>query len=230
MFDLSPLAGLRSLETLELPMNCITEAGLDVLARLPRLRVLNIAANRISSLAGLEGATSLEVLSAYGNDISDLGPVAALGNLRTLDLTGNRVVSLAPLVSLGELRVLRARVNAVTDLAPLAELAELAVLDVGFNDIRDLLPLASCSKLAVLLADGNRIDDVSELAGLPSIHELNLAHNNLRMLAGLSELLAAGDSVDLRWNQLDLSAGGQVMTELEYLSEIGVTVVCDPQR
>lgn len=135
--DITPLAGLSGLRSLELSDNRIT-----AIPPLPGLTIgrLNFVHNEITDISGLAGMTSLLELLLDENQITDLTPLAGLTNLVLLSLDENQVVDLTPLAGLTSLTRLRVAANNVTDLTPLAGL-EFADLTLSNNPITDLAPL-----------------------------------------------------------------------------------------
>jgi internalin A len=110
--DLSPLAGLTHLTTLEV-INCTQVRDLGPLARLLRLTRLTLwHCPQIQDLTPLARLTALTDLSlGYCPQVSDLSPLAGLSQLIRLDLRGNgrriRAGRLRPLAGMPQLTILR---------------------------------------------------------------------------------------------------------------------------
>ena len=141
--DLSPLAGLTKLQSLEVPLGG-ENVGVD-----------------LSPLAGL---TDLRTLRT-GSNVTDLSPLSGLTGLRELDLTyggysardSKEYRSLEPLSSLTGLTSLTIRNLWVSDLSPLSGLTKLRSLTI-YNgaSIEDLSPLAGLTGLKSLTIRGAR--------------------------------------------------------------------------
>ena len=141
--DLSPLAGLTKLQSLEVPLGG-ENVGVD-----------------LSPLAGL---TDLRTLRT-GSNVTDLTPLSGLTGLRELDLTyggysardSKEYRSLEPLSSLTGLTSLTIRNLWVSDLSPLSGLTKLRSLTI-YNgaSIEDLSPLAGLTGLKSLTIRGAR--------------------------------------------------------------------------
>ena len=139
--DLSPLAGLTKLQSLEVPLGG-ENVGVD-----------------LSPLAGL---TDLRTLRT-GSNVTDLTPLSGLTGLRELDLTyggysardSKEYRSLEPLSSLTGLTSLTIRNLWVSDLSPLSGLTKLRSLTI-YNgaSIEDLSPLAGLTGLKSLTIRG----------------------------------------------------------------------------
>ena len=113
--DLSPLAGLTDLETLQF-----------FYAESP-------------NLTPLKELTRLEILSAGRSGISDISPLAGLINLTELELFDNRQISdVSPLASMQKLKRLNLHRNDISDVSPLASLHNLKWVDLAHNNISDI--------------------------------------------------------------------------------------------
>ena len=184
--DLSPLAGLIGLQSLNLG-SCSGVVDL-------------------SSLAGLQG---LQVLGLEDTGVTDLSPLAGLQSLQTLNLTATPVIDFLPLSSFKALQRLDLEECHITDLSPLSGLQELKVLGLQYcRGVRDLSPLSSLQGLQCLdLFSCLFVTDLWPLSGLRVLQRLNLRDclsvTDLAALAGLPEL----ESLDLGWcwNVTDLS-------------------------
>jgi hypothetical protein len=120
--DLGPLSGLTRLKSLEIN-NCSRVTDLAPLARLWDLSTLHVdSMPRVTDFAPLARLTKMQELYAYNTPVSDLTPLAGLSNLRHLDLLDTRASDLSPLRHLKNLQTLRFRGGQVSDLSPLAGL------------------------------------------------------------------------------------------------------------
>ena len=107
--DISPLAGLTTLEDLLLHGNAISDVS--PLAGLTQLTSLNLGNNAISDISPLSGLTQLTLLYLHGNAISDISPLTGLTKLIILSLSGNAISDISPLTGLTQLRFLYLRDN-----------------------------------------------------------------------------------------------------------------------
>ena len=190
--DLTPLAGLTNLESLNLSSQRETQ---DNVRGTPLL-------TDITPLAGL---TNLKFLDLSDNQISDLTPLAGLTNLETLQLNNQRepfeirdridytslLSDIAPLAGLINLIELNLSENRISDITPLTEMTSLESLLLsnqfehteGFwrsNLLSDIAPIAGLTNLIVLELSENRINDISPLVNLTNLESLRL--NNQRRL------------------------------------------------
>ena len=198
--DISALAGLAGLETLDLSDNAV--ANLWPLAELAALRRLDLSGNRIADVSALAGLAALETLDLSGNAVSNAWPLSGLVNLKRLDLSGNPLGDVSALAGLAGLEVLVLDGGGVADVLPLALLPRLARLDLSGNALADVTLLAELRSLARLDLSGNRIAAVDALGDLSHLVWLDLSGNPVVDAAPLGRLTA------LRWLWLDPDANG----------------------
>lgn len=116
--DISPLAGLTKLESLQL-------GGLV-----------------IADLGPVSGMTNLKSLTVFGGKkLSDLSPLANLTNLQALTLNNNAITDVTPLSGVTNLIYLDLMANQITDVTPLTGLTKLTRLYLYNNPIEDYSPL-----------------------------------------------------------------------------------------
>jgi Leucine-rich repeat (LRR) protein len=170
--DLSPLAGLVSLQTLKLSM-CMQLRDIFPLVGLTSLRTLQLyECEQLSGdLSPLAGLTLLQTLClTFGGQLSgDLTPLAGLTSLKWLNLQGCKQLS-----------------GGLTPLAGLTSLQK--------------LKLRECEQLS---------GDLSPLAGLTSLQELCVTdceqlRGDLTPLAGLTSLQGQYERNWIKWKQEDL--------------------------
>ncbi len=184
---LEPLTELRELEALVLLDADLGEQGLVHLARLPRLRRLELSGPvEDPAMTGLGGLVGLEILHLGHPDVDDrvASQLAPLSRLRELDLGGTRVSDegLGALVSLPVLEVLHLDRTRVTNrgLVHLSRLPALRVLSLNSTDVVDagVKHLARLGTLEQLRLDRTLITDaaIDTLVELRGLERLNLAH------------------------------------------------------
>ena len=175
--DLTPLAGITSLE------------------------LLDLSHNSISDLSPLRSLTSIRDLYLDDNSISNLSPLSSLASLDTLDITRNAISDLSPLVGLPSLAYLTADRNPISDLSPLSGLTSLVSLGMQGTWLSDLTPLVGLPSLSELYLHSNLISDVAPLtnAALASGSYVDLGANPLSqasVTAHIPTLVDRGVTVD----------------------------------
>ena len=146
--DLTGLEYAVNLEHLDLYAHLFDD--LRPLERLPKLRSLWLAGNRIANIHPLT-SLPLEQLDLGGNPIADFAPLAELTGLTRLDFAGNRLgdTNLSIITGLTQLTHLDLRNNQITDVTPLTKLVNLKKLQLKWNPIADTSPLLTFVDLEI---------------------------------------------------------------------------------
>ncbi|MBR28969.1 MAG: hypothetical protein CML46_18830 [Rhodobacteraceae bacterium] len=138
--SLAPLAEAPDLRRLNLYDTGVTD--LLPLARLPRLRVLDLGINpQVADIAPLAGCTGLQSLDLGHTQVADIAPLAGCTGLQSLNLDSTQVADIAPLAGCTGLQSLGLRGTQVADIAPLAGCTGLKSLDLETTQVADIAPL-----------------------------------------------------------------------------------------
>lgn len=99
-------------------------------------------------------------------------------------------------------------------------------LDFSHNSISDISALNNLTGLQLLYLSDNQISDITALTNLTALQDLHLDNNQIGDISALvaNTGLGAGDTIDLTYNQLDISPGSQNMTDIDTLIGRGATV------
>jgi Leucine-rich repeat (LRR) protein len=179
---LAPLAKLPEIEWIGLHLSDITEADLDHLKGLTKLKRLGLADLKFGddALKRIENFTTLEKLGLSENPITDAGldHLQKLTKLTQLNLSQTKVTDagLAKLKVFKELQDLGLAQLKLTDagLEHLKSLTKLQELDLTHcNQLQDLKPLRGLPLTSLSLTYCGKIQDVAPLAGMP-MTSLNL--------------------------------------------------------
>ena len=182
--DLTPLAGLTKLTTLQIYRN----GG-------------NSTAGGVTHLEALSGLTNLtELRLDTGDNITTLDPLANLTKLRALNLynygSNNyyALTDISGIAGLTDLTELRLYLGDVKDLSPLEGLTKLQSLNLSGNfttdDLSFLLGMTDLRELQINPYNngGLQLDDLTDLANLTKLQTLSLQADNLGSLRGLENL------------------------------------------
>jgi Leucine-rich repeat (LRR) protein len=168
----------------------VTDAGLELLDRAPRLEALGTGAlglgdaalARIAKLtdlatlvlsqakaspAALAGLTELRTLHLAQTEVSEeaLPVLRAFAQLDELTVGDTRMHGgITDLSTWPQLRTLSLQGLDVTDASPLARRSSLVTLDLSYTEIKDLAPLAKLPNLRTLGAVGLRLSPAGEAA------------------------------------------------------------------
>ncbi|XP_009984413.1 PREDICTED: centrosomal protein of 97 kDa, partial [Tauraco erythrolophus] len=129
-------------------------------AKLTKLRVLNLPHNSIGYVEGLKDLVHLEWLNLAGNNLKAIEQINSCLSLQHLDLSDNNIAQLGDLSKLTSLKTLLLHGNIITSLrtAPVCLPQNLTVLSLAENEIRDL-------------------NEVSFLASLRQLEQLSIMNN-----------------------------------------------------
>lgn len=151
-------------------------------ARLARAHGCSVSVNNLEDFAGLENVNSLQWLSAHDNNLRTLDGLGdAKPGLQWLTVRNCNLVSLQGLRSLPGLRSLDASRNELGTTSGVGFCPLLLELNVRVNNLTDLAQVETLAELRALDASSNELDTVPPALGrgLPRLHTLRLAHNNL---------------------------------------------------
>ena len=93
------------------------------LANLTQLETINLSGNKIIDMTPLENLTHLTHLELSGNKIIDITPLANLTHLTHLELSSNKIINITPLANLTQLTHLELTGNHILDHSPLDALS-----------------------------------------------------------------------------------------------------------
>ena len=139
---------------------------IDSLLPLTRLEKLNLRANRIREVQGLQNCVQLCELELYENQLTQLSGLDGLARLELLDVSFNELT----------------RIDGIQELAALRELY------LANNKIGAIEGLHGLPALRLLELGSNRLRAIQQLEHLSSLEELHLGRNKLTQLDGLQTL------------------------------------------
>ena len=236
--DLTALSAMN-LRELNISNNPIKVSDISPLAALKELQTLDLLNSGISDIRPLSGLTELRTLLLKGNPIKDFTPLSGLNltNLKYdvigqttgqtdfaetwmpdpalriavrgeigllpdvpltkekmrsvgyIDIAGKGISDLTGLEFATNLRELDLRDNPITDLRPLANLTTLERLYLSdifpSTPTLDLRPLANLINLEELTLENSKVSDINPLARLKKLQILDLSHNDISDLRPL---------------------------------------------
>ena len=185
--DLTQLAAISTLESLDLSGCTISSAALDAICSLPELKSLNLSGCALADIAPLVALTGLQTLDLTNNTASDITALSALTELRELHLTNNPIKSITYLNNCLSLERLYIENCGIVRLSGIAGNASLQELYCSGNEIADLSVLSGCTALRVLDVSDNQIKDISVLAELPALEEFNGDDNQITAIPDFDE-------------------------------------------
>jgi putative cell wall-binding protein/Leucine-rich repeat (LRR) protein len=207
LVDLTKLSDLR--------LNYTAVADISMLSTLSELVRIEVANTQVGNAAVLSHYPNLQVVALGSDWLKDLSVLAGRTGITNLHIYN------APLIH---------------DLAPLSSLTNLEYLVISGTLVTDISPITGLPALWALILSNNRISDISPLSGWASgLVDLDLSHNEIQDLGPIVDFqkngaLSENSVVDVRYNDLDLSPGGQGLDDIAYLESQVVTVLYEPQK
>jgi Leucine-rich repeat (LRR) protein len=158
----------------------------------------------------LETITTLDVAA---DSIADLSGMEFMRGLVDLDLRSTQITSISQLSSLKKLEVLDISDNSIGSFSPLAGATALRNLDLENTGLTSVTHLTGLTSMEILFLNINSIDDISGLSGLTAMQQLNLRDNDITDLSVLLDMTDLTD-VWLEGNDLDDDASDTVIPAL----------------
>jgi len=219
VMDLSPLAGLASLESLELGSNPIWDY--QVLAEIyPQLTERDFDINDEPSAKKPEDPDAVvtfadpllearvrEQMNIPEGDITALAAAGVTSLNFSVDWNENLtyddfIQDISGLEYFINLKDLSLYNNAVVDLTPLSGLVYLQYLDLNENNVTDISPLAGMTELEILSFVNCDVEDISALAGMTKLWYLYLKNNPVADYSPIEELYPLIEQTDFEYGQV----------------------------
>ncbi len=174
---------------------------------------------RISDLSPIAGLINLVDFAASQNDIKDISALANLGNLEKLELYDNFIEDIRVLENFKNLVDVNLCANRISDLGVFksSALVQITDLNLSQNRIKDISSLSNLTNIVWLFLHHNFIDNISALVNNPGLY--NEFPDDTEKL----------DTIDIRFNKLDLTRGSDDMQDIHTLERRCVKVNYLPQ-
>lgn len=184
--DLSPIAGLTDIQSLDVSKNAVTD--LKPLEKLVKLQYVQLEDNKVADLKPLADLKKLSALYLSRNQVDSVEPLKKLTKLSSLYLGKNKVKDIKPLAGLKWLANLDLRDNQIADISPLTGLTDLRFTFLQNNQIQDFAPLIEMAKKDAagdrrfapywrLYPDGNPIDAAQRDKQIAALKEIGVRIN-----------------------------------------------------
>jgi len=160
---------------------------------LETVSTLDVAADSISDLSGIEFMRGLIDLDLRDNQITSISQLSSLKKLEVLDLSHDPIGSFSPLAGLTALRDLRLTGTGMASVSPLADLTSLQVLYLDQNSLDSSSELSSLTYLRQLNLRSNSIADLTAMLGMSSLTDAWLESNPLNSHAHNTVILTLVD-------------------------------------
>jgi len=204
---------------------------------LTALTLLDVSANQLTTLAGIEQLQALTALLAPGNQLTTLAGIEQLKALTTLDVGYNQLTTLAGIEHLKALITLGAVGNQLTTLAGIEQLKALRMLYVSYNQLTTLAGIEQLKALTTLYVSDNQLTTLAGIEQLKALTTLVASHNKLTKLpislgncVALERLEVSGNPLtprtieELRTQFLNLQKAYRRSSEIENLLDDSMNV------
>ena len=147
------------------------------------LTEIDISANLLSDIDGIQEINSLQILSVSNNNLTTLPELTKLENLQRLIASFNNIEKMPVIGTPSNLKYIFLSNNKITDISELIKLSNIIELDLSNNllyndDIEQIKDIRVTNKL--ILA-GNFLTDISKLrTGIGSVNELDISNNMIQ--------------------------------------------------
>ncbi|MRG46954.1 hypothetical protein GFS24_17665 [Chitinophaga sp. SYP-B3965] len=179
------ISALSNLEELDISYCGIT--NLSQMINHPKLKELNAANNKITSISPLTDLPDLEILNLSFNELLDIKLIENLKNIKRLLLNNTRISSMDEIATLPLIEELSIAYNGIEVL--IFPASGLKVLSASGNWITEIKNADNQNKLETLLLSSCRLKNEEEFGKLVHLRYLDLGHNDLTSINGLTNLL-----------------------------------------
>ncbi|SPO21895.1 uncharacterized protein UTRI_01883_B [Ustilago trichophora] len=148
---------------------------------LPMLEEVDLQGNELSYLTGIPA--SVRVLNVAQNRLTSMASFGHLLHLEELDISGNQIDSLSHLSCLKHLHTLKADGNAISSLDGIDKIRGLVHVSLSGNRLKGVnLATTQWAGLETLDASHNQLISIRGLSLMRRLKSLNLDHNDLNMV------------------------------------------------
>ncbi|RDD46651.1 Leucine-rich repeat and IQ domain-containing protein 1 [Trichoplax sp. H2] len=172
---------------------------------LSTLMELNAANNKLTTVHGLDGCTSLKVVDFSKNRLTRLGEITNCTALQEINLDNNLLVTIKGIQNLINLQVISCNFNDVTYLDELKRCHLLHSISFTNNSIQLLPELTNQSLLVEINLKSNCIASLENFSQswLPSLENLNISENSLSNLEPCLKHFVSIQKLDVSDNCFD---------------------------
>lgn len=172
-------------EELDLSDRELTNAQIENLHHLKKLRKLDVKDNYLVDLSCIRNLTQLREICFNNNNIDNIEFVRDMNELESISGENSNVSDISPLEGKTELRNVFFGDAGVTDISVLKDCKKLVL--IGFNEakIGDINALAEKPLLEQVCLSGCGLRDISPLKNCPSLRDVYVGRNRLADLSPL---------------------------------------------
>jgi tRNA A-37 threonylcarbamoyl transferase component Bud32 len=173
----------------------------------------------VVSLSDVVKMPNLRVLRAANQKIKDISPIAGLKDLKELDINSNPVEDISAVKGLAGLTFIGLYDTEVTDLSPLASCKQLNQIVMNYIDSKDFSFLAAIGDIEYLHAAGIKPELLLPQLQGKSVRQLKIGD---AILPSLKDLQGIKDVQDVMMNKIYLGDGLAGVEALPYLTNLRI--------
>lgn len=151
---------------------------------------LDISANSLNNINGIEKITSLKKLSITSNKITEIPDLSNLENLNRLTGYSNLITRIPKLANSGNLKYILLSDNKITDISEIGKLSSIIDLDLSNNllDDKDIEEIKNTRVSNSLILAGNNITNILPLkSNITSVRILDISKNMIKDVSCIDE-------------------------------------------
>ena len=142
---------------------------------------LDLSANELNNVNGIEKIVSLRKFTATKNQITNIPDITSLQYLERLTLYSNYLTEFPKIGAMDSLKYIFLQDNKINSITNINQLRDIIELDLSRNLLgdEDIAELKNIKVSKSLKVSGNNITDISNLKSSMSVSELNISQNRI---------------------------------------------------
>lgn len=151
---------------------------------------LDVSANSLKNIDGIENITSLKILSATSNNLTEIPALSNLTYLQKLNAYSNMITRIPELPNSNNVGYIFLSDNKINDISELSKISNIIELDLSNNllDDNDLEKIKNTRVSNSLKIAGNRITDISCIKSvISSASTLDISKNMIKDVSSIDD-------------------------------------------
>lgn len=140
-----------------IPVGSLTSEDLEIFSYMPNLEYLSICGNQLTDISPLLCLKNLRELDLSANPISSIEGIDSLSNLEAVYFTTTDITDPSPIWNCSNLKLVMLDSTYISDISGVERLSNLEHMNISYTDVRDVSALNNAENLKVFLADATPI-------------------------------------------------------------------------
>ena len=160
---------------------------------------LDLSANALTNITGIEQINSLESLSVTRNNLNNIPNINSLDKLERLTMYSNKITKIPKLSNSGSLKYIYLSDNKIDNISELKNINTLTELDLNNNliDNDDIQELQNVRVTNKLIIGGNNISDITSLRNIISnVKILDVSRNMIKDVSIIDSRFSNNGTLD----------------------------------